>query len=118
MSFKVIPTVHAEYLSVTTDAEYTLENVFLFINQIKIEADNARRDRVLIDCRDFTGYMSEAERFLGGKHFAETFGSRLKAALLMPAEHITKLGEMTAVNRGAKLLVTHSEEEAMAFLLS
>lgn len=117
MSFEVLPTVHAEYLSVTTNAEYTFENLFLFINQVKIEAEKAKRDRVLIDCRDFVGYMSEAERFLGGKHLAETFGSRLKAVLLMPIEQITKLGEMTAVNRGAKFLVTHCEEEAMAFLL-
>lgn len=118
MNFEVVPTVEAEYLSVTTTFEYTLENMFLLIDQVKVEADTAKRDRVLIDCRDFSGYMSEAERFLGGKHLAETFGSRLRAALLLPAEQITKLGEMTAVNRGAKLLVTHDEDEAMAFLLA
>ena len=118
MNFEVVPTVHAEYLSVTTDAEYTLDNLFLLIDRIKKEAETAKRDRVLIDCRDFTGHMSEAERFLGGKHLAETYGSRLKAALLMPAEQITKLGEMTDVNRGARFLVTDNEQEALAFLLA
>ncbi len=91
--------------------------MFLLIDRVKIEADKVKRERVLIDCRDFTGYMTEAERFLAGKHLAKVFGSRLRSALLMPAEQITKLGEMTAVNRGAKFLVTHDEEEAMAFVL-
>lgn len=118
MNFEVVPTVEAEYLSITTTFEYTLENMFLLIDRVKIEAEKAKRDRVLIDCRDFKGYMTEAERFLGGKRLAETFGSRLRAALLMPAEQITKLGEMTAVNRGAKFLVTSDEDEAMAFLLA
>lgn len=92
--------------------------MFSLIDRAKIEAAKAKRDRVLIDCRDFAGNMSEAERFLGGKRIAETFGSRVKVALLMPAEQITKLGEMTAVNRGAKFLVTHSEKDAIAFLLA
>ena len=64
-----------------------------------------------------TGDMSEAERFQGGQRMAEVFGSRLRVALLMPAAQVTKLGELTAVNRGAKLLVTPSETEANAWLL-
>lgn len=118
LDFELVPTIEAEYLSVKTTLEYTLENMFLLIDKVKVEAAKAKRDRVLIDCRDFTGHMSEAERFLGGKHIAETYGSRLKVALLMPGEQITKLGEMTAVNRGAKFLVTNDEKEAIAFLLS
>lgn len=118
LNFEVVPTVEEGYLSVRTTLEYSLDNMFLLIDRVKAEATKAKRDRVLIDCRDFGGHMSEAERFMGGKHIAETFGSRFKVVLLMPAEQITKLGEMTAVNRGAKFLVTHDEHEAIAFLLA
>ena len=72
---------------------------------------------MLIDCRQFEGSMTEAERFQGGQRIAEVFGARIKAALLMPVGQVTKLGEMTAVNRGAKFLVTDSESEATDWLL-
>lgn len=60
--------------------------------------------------------MSEADRFQGGQQVAQIFGSRIKAALIMPVGQVTKLGEMTAVNRGAIFLVTDSREEALTWL--
>lgn len=117
MNFEVVPIVHDEYLSVTTNAEYSLENMYLFVERIKAEADRSKRNRILIDYRNFRGYISEAERFLGGKHLAAIFGPHLRSALVLPAEHITKLGEMTAVNRGAKFLVTADVDEALNFIL-
>ena len=62
--------------------------------------------------------MTEAERFQGGQRIAEVFGDRLQAALVMPVGQVTKLGELTAVNRGAKFLVTESEVEAINWLLA
>ena len=96
--------------------DYAFEELFEFLAVVKAEAEKAEVFRVLIDSRELSGKMSEAERFAGGKKIAELFGSKIKAALLMPEEGITKLGELVAVNRGARFLVTHSEDEALNFL--
>lgn len=105
------------YLRVTTIGEYSFDELFGFLDRIKAEASLAGRDRILVDSLQLRGRLSEAERFQGGKRIAETFGSETKLAWMMPDENITKLGEMAAVNRGAKLLVVSSESEALEWLL-
>lgn len=118
MSFKVVTEVEPDFIRLTASGKYLFDDVFDFIDLVRLEADKAGRNRVLIDCRQFEGEMTEAERFQGGKRIAEVFGARIKAALLMPVGQVTKLGEMTAVNRGAKFLVTDSETEATDWLLA
>jgi hypothetical protein len=60
--------------------------------------------------------MTEAERFRCGQHIAETMGGSVRLAILMPAGQITKLGELAAINRGARVIVTPSETEAVSWL--
>lgn len=117
MKLNVETEVQPEYLRITATGEYSFEFLFDFIARVKTEADNAGCSRVLIDCRKVTGGMAEFERFLGGKRIAEVFGSSLKAALLMQPRNVTKLGELAAVNRGARFLVSVSETEAIDWLL-
>ena len=117
MSFEEIVVVEDEFLRITTIGKYSFDKLFGFIDRVKAEAERAKRNRVLIDSRQLEGKMTEAEKFQGGQRIAEIFGPRIRTALLMPAENITKLGELAAVNRGAKFLVTHSEEEALGWLL-
>lgn len=116
MSFEVITTVLPEYIRVSASGVYSLVDLFEFIDQIKIEAEKAGRDRVLIDPTALEGRMTEADRFMTGRQIADVFGSRLKAACIMRAGEITKLGELTAVNRGARFFVTESETEALNWL--
>ncbi len=105
MSFEIVIEIFPEYVRLTATGEHSLVDLFEFIDRIKFEADNAGRDRALIDSRKIEGIMSEADRFLAGQRIAEVLGPRLKAVVIMPAQQITKLGELTAVNRGANFLL-------------
>src|SRR5258708_29285159 len=118
MCFEVMTAVEPDYVRLTATGKYSLECIFGFIDQVKSEADKADRKLILIDSRDVEGNMTDAERFFAGRRLAESFGPRLKTAVLMPAHKITKLGEAVAVSRGARLLVTDSEEEALAWLFT
>ena len=117
-SFDVTVTVEPEYLRVSTVGEYAFNELFEFLERVNREAQQVDKNRVLIDSRLLRGQMTESERFRGGQKIAELFGGRIKIALLMPAEGITKLGELTAANRGARFLVSDSEPEALSWLLA
>jgi hypothetical protein len=117
MSVDIEIKVEPEFVRMTASGKYLFEELFEFITLLKREADRVRKSRALIDCRQFEGSMTEAERFAGGQYIAEVFGPHLKAVLLMPKGQVTKLGELTAVNRGAQLLVTECETEAVSWLI-
>jgi hypothetical protein len=118
MSFDVEIIVLPDYLRIVNTGQFSLPALFEFIGQVKSEAGKAGRNAVLVDSRGITGNISEVDRFMGGQQSAEVFGSRLKVAILMPTGTVTKMAELAAVNRGAKMLVTDSEEEALDWLLS
>ena len=118
MSFEVVSSVEPEYVRVTANGKYSFEKLFEFIALVRSISDSSVRSRALIDCRQIEGKMTEAERFQGGKKIAEIFGGRLRAAIVMPGGQVTKLGELAAVNRGALLLITECETEAMTWLLN
>ncbi len=118
MSFNVVTSVEPDHIRMTVSDVYSFDKMYDFIELVKVEADKARRTKVLIDCSDLEGSMTEADRFQGGQRVAQVFGSRIKVALIMPVGQVTKLGELTAVNRGARFLVTESAAEAEEWLLS
>lgn len=115
-NFEVGVTHEPGHLRITAAGNYASEELFHFLDEVRAEAARAKASRVLIDARALQGEMTEAERFAGGQRIAELFGPKIKVALMMPERNITKLGELAAVNRGAQLVVTHSEEEALDFL--
>jgi hypothetical protein len=116
MSFEVTTDIYPEYLRLICVGEFSVPALFEFIEQVNTEALAAGRKRVLVDSRGITGDLTDADRFLGGERSAQVFGSRLKVAVMMPAEQITKMAELAASNRGAKLLITTSEDEARDWL--
>lgn len=116
MSFKLETVIESEFVRITPVGNYGVEDMSNFIDNVRIAADEAGCHRVLMDCRRFKGRMTEADRFEGGQHIARAFGSRVKAALIMPSNQITRLGQLAAVNRGARFFVTDSETEATAWL--
>ena len=118
MDFDVVTAVESAYVRITASGRYSLENVFSFLEVVKKEAEKSARKLILIDSREIEGNMTEADRFFAGRRLAESFGSRLKTAVVMPAYKITKLGEAVAVSRGARVLVTDSEQEALTWLLA
>lgn len=118
MSFDIKVSIEPDFLRITAEGPYSFDDMIRFIDQIKNEAANDGRGRVLVDCRLIVGRMSEADRFQGGEHIARIFGGQVRVALLMPQGQVTKLGELAAVNRGARLRVTENEEEAIEWVLS
>ncbi len=117
MSFKVNSTVHSGYIRVGATGECSLPNIYQFIDEIKRLAIDAGRDRILIDIQKVEGMPTGADLFFAGERIAEVFGGRLKTAVLNRPERINKLGEMTAVNRGARVIVVADETDALAWLL-
>lgn len=118
MSYKIDTVIEPEYLRVTATGENYLKEVFGFLDRVKAETDKAGKKRVLIDSLNFAEQMSDAERFHVGQKFSEIFGPRIKTAMLFPAEFTSKMGELAAINRGARLRVTESESDALEWLLA
>lgn len=116
MTFIVEKSVGPAHLKLTVDGVYSFTYLFDLIDLMKSEARAASRTKILVDCRGLEGKMTEAERFQGGQRIAQVLGSRIQAAIVMPAGEVTKLGEIAARNRGAHLLVTESIGEAEAWL--
>lgn len=117
MSFDVNSTIHHEYVRVNARGNCSLPQIIEFIDVVNNIAAEASRNRVLIDIRDVEGIPSGADLFFAGERIAQVFGSRLKAAVVNHPERITRLGEMTAVNRGARFFVAGTESEALEWLL-
>lgn len=116
MSLSFTSSVLPEYIRVSISGTYTFEalkNMFSDIYRIAMEN---QKERVLIDSREVLGTMTESDKFFLGTTIAEVFGARLKAVGLIRPGVITRMGEMAAVNRGARFFVTESEEEALTWL--
>lgn len=107
-----------DHLRITAEGIYDFRELFGFIEFIKTEADRVDRERVLVDCRKLEGKIPEVDRFEGGQHIAQVFGPFLKVTLIMPHGEVTKLGELAAINRGARFFVTEDEAEALKWLRS
>jgi hypothetical protein len=117
-SFDSTFTVEGEYVRAATIGSFDFGELFDFLGEVRREVIKAGLDKVLIDSRSTAGTMTEAERFQGGQKIAELFGAKIKVALMMQPEVITKLGELTANNRGARFYVAATEEEALGWLLA
>jgi len=112
MSVEVLP----KYVQIELLGVYTFSELMQQVDRFRAEADNAGRNQILIDARTVEGKMTESEKFFVGTRIAEVFGARLKTAVIVPSGNVTKMGEMAAVNRGARLFVTESETEATEWL--
>lgn len=118
MSLQITSTIYDDHLRVDFDGDYDFLELMSLIEKIKDEATATEREIVLIDARKIDGRMTESEKFFAGAKIAELYGSKLKTAIIIRTGEVTKMGEMAAVNRGARLLVTESEEEAVDWLFS
>lgn len=108
---------YKHYLAVTvtgTLEEKAAKPVLLEIRNQALELD---KTRILIDARDVSMPVTEFDRYLVGMLFVDLFGSPFRVAVLYRAELINKFTEDTAVGRGAALLVCADEDEALRWLL-
>ena len=81
-------------------------------------AQRSGKTKVLINAIAVSAPPSEMERYLVGELVAAIFPPKYKIAVVYRKEHINKLMENVAVNRGAYLTVVGDEESATQWLLS
>jgi len=112
MATEVLPN----YLRTELLGVYTFSELMEQVENFRSAAENAGRNQILIDASSLDGRMTESEKFFVGSRIAEVFGARLKMAVIAPSGHVTKMGEMAAINRGARLFVTECEAEAVEWL--
>ena len=116
MNLELQLTVFPDHIRFDFTGDFVFLELMKHIETIKERVSAASRNLALIDARGVVGFFSESEKFFAGAKIAEIFGSKLKAAVTARPGEVTKLGEMAALNRGARLLVTESEDEAIEWL--
>ena len=98
-----------DYLFVEVSEPYSLD---LFMSTIRDVADHCRKDnlnKVLIDLRKMDGGLNILDRYRIGIEIAKAWGSKIKVAVITKPSIVNRMTENTAVNRGAKLMVTFDE---------
>src|SRR5258708_12325240 len=71
--------------------------------------------RILTDIRTVDKDIALLDRFKLGTELGRLLGPKYKLAILARAESIDKMGENAAVNRGARVFVTASLDEALSW---
>ena len=105
-----------DYLFVEVSEPYSLK---LSISTIHEVADHCRKEnlnKVLIDIRKMEGSPSVFDRYQLAIESVKVWGSRIKVAVIARPGIVNRMAENTAVNRGAKLMVTFDVEAAMNWL--
>jgi hypothetical protein len=102
----------------TFAGRYNYPDFSAIIRGLREECARRGMTRAVIDIRQVEGDIPGHERYDLGSQFAEVWGSRLRAAILSPADRINKLFENTAVNRYADVMVSHDEAILMQWLMA
>ena len=118
MSLQVVSRINEKVFEVTVTGEYSITEMRGIVDLVRSNCDQHELELAFVDCRNMTGTMTEAERFAGGQRVAEVLGSDINCVLIMPVGQVTKLGELAAVNRGARFLATDDHTEAIQWLMS
>ena len=112
------PRLDAGYLRVTCRGDFPAQPYLAMLLAVRDEASRAAVSRIFVDAFAVAPPLREFDRFWFGSAIAEVFhAGDFKVALRVVGERIDKLGENTAVNRGARLLVTGDERAALAWLM-
>jgi hypothetical protein len=108
--------VFDEYLKICLSGENPFAEIDEIIATIKRLSDENNRAKILLDTMNVSG-LSEMEKYFVGEQGAKILGHKLKSAIVSQPEKINRFMENVAVNRGARLRVFGSEQEALNWLL-
>ena len=92
------------------------EETFRVMDALLLAAQQHGCKCAVLNLIEAQGHTSDIDKFYLGEYAARVFGGKLKVAVVFPAKGITKFGENVAVNRGAKLAVLPTEQDAMRWL--
>lgn len=106
------------YLHITcAPGLFTFQGMVPVIDQIKAETEARQCFKILIDFRALQA-PEVWEQYQSVSYMAESWGMQICAAGLAPANQINRLGENTAVNRGANFAMFSELAMAVEWLLS
>jgi hypothetical protein len=105
------------YLFSKIAGEWSKENTYKLLNEIKIEADKQGYNLILINARGMSLPDNEMIRYYTGEIIASLFKSH-KLTIYLQAEKINKFAENVAVNRGATVYICDNKADAINWLLS
>ena len=116
MTLSIAHRIDGRHVRFDVAGPWNLADIFALIERVRAEADGAGLERALVDMREVPGPIPEMEKFFAGERIAAVLKHRIRLAVVARAEYITHFGENVAVNRGARMAVTSSEEHALAWL--
>lgn len=118
----MMSTYHFEkksgYLYMTCSGEYDLDDFITYLKIIYDRCENEGIYKILMNCMGIKGIdIPTIERYLMGVEAAEQLRYKVKLAFVWHAEYLNHIGEMVAVNRGAKVGVFSTITSAANWLL-
>lgn len=105
-----------DYLLVEISGPYSLEMLMSAVHEVADQCRKESLNKVLIDLRNMDGDPSILDRYQIGVEIASIWGPRYKVAVIARTEIVNKMTENTAVNRGAKFMVTPDANRALEWL--
>lgn len=105
-----------DYVLMTPEGPYDIKKYQNALREVEIFCRQNGLKKILADVTKNKGNIPVVDRFQLGVEMANILGIKIKLAILAPPFMIDKLGENTAVNRGGRVFVTSSREEALAWL--
>ncbi|MCP5146364.1 MAG: hypothetical protein H6978_16255 [Gammaproteobacteria bacterium] len=104
------------YTLFVASGDRTLTSIGELVANVLRHGGERPRSYAIVDVRNLRGTLSFVERFEISRQMAEQWGHRVTAAIVYLPGLINKFGENTAVNRGARLVVVGTQDEAVAWI--
>lgn len=105
-----------EYLFAEVSGVYSLDLLVSIIHEVAERCRSENLRKALLDLRNVEGNPSILDRYRFGIEIANAWGPRMKVVTVARLEAINKMGENTAVNRGANIWVTSDMDLALKWL--
>jgi hypothetical protein len=109
--------IKGSYVIISPAEGYSLDGYKKAIREVAALCKQHGIRKILADIRGIDVRIPVVERFQLGVEMARILGSGIQLAILAPSpEYIDRMGENAAVNRGGRVFVTHSMDEALRWL--
>ena len=106
------------FLQLTLTGEYDKKEFLAYPQMLATVCTNEGANKVLVNALKLSGTnVSTMDRFYLGESIATLLDRRIKLAVVWPKEHINKLAETVAFNRGGWMNVFDDTETAQNWLL-
>ena len=116
MAFSVSITRLAQYVQLVVSGPATMKNFVDLIDTMGQETVLWSDRRVLVDLRAVDGELTPTEQIFLGELVAQDLPHLERVASVVPAERITHNSETAAQDRGMRLRVFTSQDDAIGWL--